>query len=50
MLNTLHPNILPRVSDIMDPSKRSLDRAKIEVIYHSSDEMQPDHLTAYGKS
>ncbi|CAL9759323.1 unnamed protein product, partial [Musa acuminata subsp. burmannicoides] len=47
MLNTVHPNILPRVSDIMDPSKRSLDHAKIEVIYHSSDKMQPDHLTAY---
>ncbi|WOK95727.1 NADPH-dependent diflavin oxidoreductase 1 [Canna indica] len=39
-LNIVHPYILPRVSDIMDPSKRSLDQAKFEVLYHFADEIQ----------
>lgn len=36
----MHPNILPRISDIMDPSMRSLEQAKFEVTYHLSDNNQ----------
>lgn len=39
-LNMMHPNILPRISDIMDPSMRSLEQAKFEVTYHLSDNIQ----------
>uniref|UniRef100_A0A0D9V5B4 NADPH-dependent FMN and FAD-containing oxidoreductase n=1 Tax=Leersia perrieri TaxID=77586 RepID=A0A0D9V5B4_9ORYZ len=41
-LNQITPSLLPRMSDIINPDLSILGDAKVEVIYHSSDEAQQE--------